>query len=290
MFCISEVALVEIDQLLNFIGAILGGGIIGAIISAIVTMRFGERWVETFRIRREHSIKLNEGFLKPWLSKIKEYSKIDAAYSKDSDKMVGVEPEYPTDLNFFDEAKSHLETKYPNVLEAWEELKRVTSQHNEKLAIVLEELRTSIIGELKMHCYYYNLGAEEPAEHIKPDKIAQQVYQEIESRAQYERKWFRGEPRVTPVIIGSLKFFRLEWGNNILIRSRDEEKVISSIPFINQLIETPKFNKEEKNLTKRKDEIYKVKRDDFEAKIKEVIESIDLGNILEGKCRHCRKI
>jgi len=63
--------------------------------------------------------------------------------------------------------------------------------------------------------------------------------------------------------------------------------VNSSIPLINQLIETPKFKKEEKNLTKRKDEIYKIKREDFEAKIKDVIESIELGNILKGKCRFC---
>ena len=275
------------DQIINFIGAILGGGIIGAIISALATIFFGERRVETLRRRRDHSIKLNDAVLKPWLSKVEEYCKIEAMYSQNNNRMMGVEPKNPTDLEFFDVAIKHLETKYPNILEAWEELKRATSKHNEKLAIVLEEIRSSIIRELKMHCYYYSLGAKEPEEHIKPDKIAQQIYQEIESRAQYKRKWFRGKPRVTPVIISGEKFFRLEWVNNILIRSRDEKKVESSIPFINQLMETPKFIKEEKNLTKRKDEVSKIEREDFEAKIKDVIESIDLGNNLKGKCRFC---
>jgi hypothetical protein len=243
--------------------------------------------IEIARIRREHSIKIKDGALKPWLSKIEEYCKIDAVYSKDSDKMVGVEPNDPTNLEFFDVTKSHLETKYPNILKAWEELKRVTLKHNDKLAIVLEELRTSIIRELKMHCYYWSLGAEEPEEYIKPDRIAQQIYKELEWRAPHKRKRIGGAPHVTPVIISGEKFYRLEWGNNTLIRSQVEKKVKSSIPLINQLLEAPEFQKEEKSLTKRKDEIYKIKREDFEAKIKDVIDSIELGNVLKGKCRFC---
>jgi len=158
-------------------------------------MFYGERWVEASRRRREHSIRLNDGVFKPWLSKVEEYCKNDAVYFKNSDKMVGVEPKNPTDLEFFDEAKNHLETKYTNILEAWEELKRVTLKHNEKLAIVLEELRTLIIRELKMHCYYWSLGAEEPEEYIKPDRIAQQIYQELEWRAPYKRMGWRSASR-----------------------------------------------------------------------------------------------
>lgn len=90
-----------------------------------------------------------------------------------------------------------------------------------------------------------------------------------------------------PLLVSGETFYQLQWGNNTLIRSRDEKKVKSSIPLINQLIETPKFKKEVKNLTKRKDEIYKTKREDFEVKIKEVIKSIELGNVLKGKCRFC---
>jgi len=52
-------------------------------------------------------------------------------------------------------------------------------------------------------------------------------------------------------------------------------------------METPKFKKEEKHLTKRRNENYKIKREDFEAKIKDVIKSIELGNVLKGKCRFC---
>jgi hypothetical protein len=278
---------IQADQIINFIGAILGGGIIGAIISALATIFFGERRVETLRRRREHSMKLNDGVLKPWLSKVGEYCKIGATYSCDVHKIVGLKPNDPTELAYFDVAKSHLETRYPSILEAWEEFKRVTYEHNQKLATVLEKIRTLIVKEFKMPCYYWSLGAKEPKAHVKPDRIAQQIYQEIEDRVKYNIKWFRGEPRISPVIISDEKFYRLEWGNNLLIRSRDEKRVESSIPFISELVETQKFQEEEKSLTKRKNEFYQRRREDFEIEIKNVIKSIELGNILKGKCRFC---
>jgi len=275
------------NQLLNFFAAMLGGGIIGSIISALATKYYGERWVERFRIRRSHSVKINDEVFKIWLDKAKDYVNIGSTYSKKTGAMVANKPKDPKDLRFFDEAKSHIEAKYPNILKVWEELKLVTSRHNEKLAVVLEEIRTAIIEEFKMHCYYWSLGTEEPEEHILPDKIAQQIYGEIESRAQYDRKWFRGEPRVTSYLSRNEKFFQLEWENNRVIRSQNEKKVKDCIPFIKQLVETSIFIENEKNLTKGKNEIYKIKLEDFETEIKDVIKSIELGNILKGKCRFC---
>jgi len=275
------------NQLLNFFAAMLGGGVIGSIISALATKYYGERWVERFRIRRVHSVKITDEVLKIWLDKAKDYVNIGSTYSKKTGTMVANKPKDPIDLRFFDEAKSHLEAKYPNILKVWEELKLVTSRHNEKLAVVLEEIRTAIIGEFQMNCYYWSIGTEEPEERILPDKITQQIYREIESRAQYDRKWFRGKPHVTSYQSRNEKFFQLEWENNRVIRSRNEKKVKDSIPFINQIVETPKFIEKEKNLTKGKNEIYKIKLEDFETEIKDVINSIELGNLLKGKCKFC---
>ena len=275
------------SQLLNFFATLLGGGLIASIISVLATKYYGERWVERFRVRRDHSVKINDEVFTIWLDKAKDYANMGSSYSNKTDKMIENKPKDPIDLRFFDEAKSHLEAKYPNILKVWEELKLVTSRHNEKLAFVLEEIRIAIIGEFKMHCYYWSLGTEEPEERILPDKITQQIYREIESRAQNNRKWFRGKPLVTPYTSRDEKFFQLEWENSRVIRSRNEQKVIDSIPFINQIIETPKFIEKEKNLTKEKNEIYKIKLEDFETEIKDVIKSIELGNILQGKCRFC---
>ena len=79
--------------------------------------------------------------MKPWLNKVEEYCKIEAMYSHNADKMMGVEPKNPTDLKFFEEVKSHLKSKYPNVLQAWDELKIVSSEYNKELATLLEEIR-----------------------------------------------------------------------------------------------------------------------------------------------------
>ena len=265
----------------------LGGGIIGSIISALATKYYGERWVERFRIRRVHSVKINDEVFKIWLDKVKDYINIGSTYSKKTGRMIANEPKDPTDLRFFDEAKSHIEAKYPNILKVWEELKLVTFKHNEKLALVLEELRTAIIREFKMHHYYWSIGAEEPEERIMPDKFAQQIYREIESRAQYNRKWFRGKPRVSPYIAHDEKFFQLEWGNQRVIRSQNEKKVKDAIPFINQLIDTSRFIEKQKNLAMEEKEIYTIRLEDFKTKVKEVIKSIELGNLLKGKCRFC---
>ena len=78
-----------------------------------------------------------------------------------------------------------LEIRIP-ILKAWEELKLATSRHNEKLATVLEEIRTAIVEEFKMYCYYWSPNAKEPEERILPDKIAQQIYKI--SRYQYDSK------------------------------------------------------------------------------------------------------
>jgi len=132
----------DIAQILYFLGAILGGGIIGAIISSLATVFFGERRVETLRRRRDHSIKLNDGVLKPWISKLQDYCKSGRAiYNHEVTRIVENKPKDPTDSEFFTEAKSHLESNYPAVLKSWEELKQATLSHNEKIATVLEETR-----------------------------------------------------------------------------------------------------------------------------------------------------
>jgi len=277
----------EIDQFLNFIGAILGGGIIGAIISALATIFYGERRVDTLRRRREHSIKLNDEVFKRWLEKVGDYSKIDVAYSKDIGKIVGVEPKDPTDLEFFDVAKSHLESKYPYILKEWEELKHVTLEHNKELAILLEEIRTLTIKELKMPCYYSSLPGRAPEEHITLNRFVECIYKEMEYRVRAEREWLFEKPIIQPVIYGGEKFYELAWGSYRLVKSRDEKEVGRAILLISQLIETPKFKEEVKNLMKEEDEIYKIKRENFERKIKDLIKSVELGGILKGKCRFC---
>jgi len=274
------------EGLNSLIGAI-AGAIIGAMISSLAVMFYGERWVETLRRRREHSIKLKDDVLKPWLAKIGEYCKIDAVYSRDVDKMVGVEPQDPTDLEFFDVAKSHLESKHPEILKDWEELKHVTFKHNKELATFLEKIRTLTIEELKMPCYYSNLPGEAPEEYIAVNRFVENAYEEVEFSLRTGRKWAIGKPAIRPVTYGNEKFCELEWGSYRLVKSRNEKEVERARFLIDKIVEKAEFREEVKDLIKKEDQIFKIKRENFEQKIREVIKSIEAGNILKGKCRFC---
>jgi len=77
----------------------------------------------------EHSLRLKSDFFKPWVDKIEEYCKIGAGYSIEMGEMVAVEPRELNDLQFYDEAISHLEN-YKHLVSDWETLKQTTLKLN----------------------------------------------------------------------------------------------------------------------------------------------------------------
>lgn len=241
---------------------------------------------ELGRRRQDHSIKIKDEALKPWLAKIEEYAKIDALYSKDKDKIVGSEPTDPTDLDFFDVAKSHLETRYPEIMEAWTNLKSVTRTHNLRLAAFFEETRVLIIEALKLHCHYSNSQGRTPEEYITIDRFVRILYEEMKLKNMQE-DWRMERPKTYPVMYGSETFYELEWASYRLMKSRDKEKAEEAIQLIDQLAANPQLMGKVADLEKSLDEIQKVKRADFERKLKEVVKSIELGRLLEGECRFC---
>ena len=83
---------------LNFWAAMLGGGIIGALIGAVATIFFGPRWVEKLRMRRFHAEKIEEVVLKPWLANYdKDYCKVSGEYSVKTMSFVPFMPKDPQD-------------------------------------------------------------------------------------------------------------------------------------------------------------------------------------------------
>jgi hypothetical protein len=268
-------------------------GLLGTLVKTIkitpkIPRESPDAQLELARRRRDHSIKIKDEALKPWLTKIEECCNIDVIYSKQMDKMIGVEPRDPTDLEFFDVAESHLETKYPEILEVWNELKLATSVHNQKLAIFLEEIRTLTIEALNIPCQYSNLiRGGMPEEYIMMDRFVKNFYEEMRLRISTEREWSMGKLITNPVMYGTVTFYELEWAGYRLMRVRDKEKVERATLFVDHLIGTPQFLMEVEKLMKSLDEIQEVKRKNFEMKLKEVVKSIELGRLLEGECRFC---
>jgi hypothetical protein len=134
------------DNLLTVIISLVGS----VITSFVVAKYYGARWVETRRSKMEHSVKLNDSFFKPWLGKIgehnDEYCKIDAFYSREIGKVV---PSKPRDLQFHEEAMSHLKS-YDQLFSDWDKLKKITLESNEELASLFEKIRILVKKEIDL--------------------------------------------------------------------------------------------------------------------------------------------
>lgn len=266
--------------------------VISAIISFVVGFLaakfYGPRWVERSKRHRDHSVILNNDVFKPWLAKLEEYCEVGAVFDFNVDKLVAIEPKDPANLEFFAEAKSHLESKYLDVLNAWEELKGTTLEHNKELATFLEEIRTLIVKEVAMPCYYWGMRGEVPERYVRPARLALHIYEIISHEIRTGRQGRK--PNVKPSISGNVTFHELDWENDSsLVRSRDKKEVDKCMPFIIQLVETPNYRSKTKNLLEKESKVLEPKCADFNAKMTTLIKSIALGNVIRGKCQHCPK-
>lgn len=161
--------------------------IVSVVTTLLVSKYYGEHWVEIGRRRKEHSVALKDSFFKPWLDKItdgKDYCKIDAYFSKELGKMAALQPRDPSDLQFYDEAMSHLKD-YGKLLDDWKDLKQTTLTFNEELAIFFEGIRIRTKKELDLQYWcssYLNpqYSGDEPDEYLCPDSFIRAVYGETE--------------------------------------------------------------------------------------------------------------
>lgn len=184
------------DNLLTTIISLAGS----AAISFLVAKYFGERWVETRRIKREHSVKLVDSFFKPFLNKIgynDEYCKIDAFYSREMDKFVSSKPRDPKDLQFYVEAMSHLEN-YGNFLSDWNELKQVTLELNEELASIFEKNWLLAKKEIDLPYWCPGYSGDEPFDYLCPTAFIRSAFEEICYRFERNSKQFIGSGKIQP--------------------------------------------------------------------------------------------
>lgn len=168
------------DELSTVIISLIGS----AVISVLVAKYYGERWVETRRSRMEHSVKLKDDFFKSWLSKIggysdeyhKIYCKIGTQYSKEIGKMVPLEPEEPDNLQFYDEAVSHMKN-YEQLIKDWKNLKQITLKLNEELAILFEEIRILVKKEIDFPYWCPGYSGDEPDKYLCPNTFIGSIYE-----------------------------------------------------------------------------------------------------------------
>jgi len=266
--------------------------IISAITSFFITKYYGERWVLIQRNRKEHSVTLNDGFFKPWLSYFKkealEYCKIDAFYSIENGKMIPLEPKEPDNLQFYDEAMSHLKN-YEQFLTNWGNLKQITLELNEYLAILFEDIRILVKKKVNLPYWCWGDTGDEPEKYLCPDEIVRAIYEEVGGRLKTSRGRYFGVGEIRDVTHGKKISYRFEWRNRYLAYSPDKEVVERIQQLFIQLIEDVGYKEKIKDFMNKQKETYDKALEKVQDDITTIIKSIDLGNIIEGKCEYCPK-
>lgn len=251
---------------------------------------YGERWVETRRSRMEHSNKLKDHFFKPWLEKISEYKneycEIDAKYSIEKGKIVPLKPTEPDNLEFFTEAMSHLKN-YEKLLKDWENLKQETLKFNEELAILFEEIRVLILKEIDMPYWCPRYSGDKPDEYLCPNKFIRSIFDEVVWRIETGRKQFYGNGTISPTISGEKRFYYLKHGHYELAGSLNEELMKQTQQLFSKFIEDKQYRRRIKAFMNKKKDAYDKKLEKVKEGIRDIIKSIELVNIIKGKCRYC---
>jgi len=277
----------KMDNLLTAIISLVGS----AVISFVVAKYYGERWVETRRSKMEHSAKLNDSFFKPWLSKIGEYNdeycKIDAFYSREIGKVVPSKPRDPKDLQFHEEAMSHLKS-YDQLLSDWDKLKQITLELNEELASIFEEIRILVKKEIDLPYWCPDYSGDEPFEYLCPTAFIRAAYDEICYRLKRNSKQFIGSGKIQPTTYVDKKIYCYSWWNMNLARSPDEEIIKKTQLSFSNLINNGGYGERMEHFAARQKETYDNQLEKVKQDIGEIIKSIELGNIIKGKCQYCQ--
>ncbi len=262
--------------------------IVGAATSFLVA-----KWVETRKSRMKHSVKLKDDFFKSWLSKIGEYDdeycKIGAQYSKEIGKMVPLEPKEPYNLQFYGEAMSHLKN-YEQLPEDWKNLKQITLKLNDELAIIFEEIRVLVKKELDLPYWCPSYSGDEPDEYLCPSTFIGAIYEELEGRIKKDRKQFVGSGKVEPTIHGDKTIYYFKWWNEqYMARSPKKEHMEKAQQLFSQFIDDEKHKERIKAFVAKTKGTYDKALEKVKQDIGDIIKSIELGNIIKGKCQHCPK-
>lgn len=275
------------DDLLTVIISLVGS----AVTSFAVAKYYGERWVETRRSKKEHSVKLSDSFFKPWLSKIGEYNdeycKIDAFYSREIGKVFPLKPRDPKDLQFHEEAMSHLKS-YDQLLGDWDKLKQITLELNEELASIFEEMRILVKKEIDLPYWCPDYSGDQPVKYICPTAFIRAAYDEICYRLKQNSKQFIGSGEILPTMHGDKKIYYYRWWSRDLARSPDEKIIKKTQLSFSHLIQDGGYGERMEHFVARQKETYGNQLEKVKQDIGEIIKSIELGKMIKGKCQYCK--
>jgi hypothetical protein len=276
----------------NFWAALLGGGVISAIISSLVSLliafRLGPRHVEKERAKREHSMKLMTGGLIPWRDGRGLLCRVGFQYSPETERFEGMIPEDPKSPVFFDVVKAHLTSGHSGILEIWEDYKLAVLRHNRNVAEFLEGINKQIASSAKLPQYHHLLRQNEPDEYIIPTRMAEEIYNWLRYESDRGKEW-NEVPKVGSYIAGEDTWYQLASSGATFGRARTPKKFNSTLSTFDTIRNSAQNKRIVDQFVKTEREVLPIKEKQFEDEINKIIRSIELGNCLTGKCEDCPK-
>lgn len=265
--------------------------VITLIVSIYCAKYYGERGVEIARRRREHSVRLKEEALERWLNTLqscigfirRKERIVKGVFITKNRRFKPIEPRDPP-TEFFEYFKQHLETGYPNILKKWEKIKQMALSVNKQTANFLEKLCSIIAKEMKAerekeprHLLY-----RRPIRFVYP-RFAEAVYTELQSLLITKERKIR-------YLHEEIKYenmeYTLSYDGSLIYKSNRVRDLKKGQTLFEKLIASQENLQEVKKLIEQRQEVEKELRN-FEKALRELKDSIDLGNILKGKCEYC---
>lgn len=264
--------------------------LIATIISAIVTWFSSDRWVAKNQLKREHSLKLKDSSIIIWINKIDSMCPTSVEYDHNYGKIYGTDSQSYEYLQYSDFIESHMTSGYSELHAQWMEYKLLTESCADIRASILDDLREEfekISQEIEVPYHYHKQGISRPTFYIQPFEIAEAIMREKLNRFECFEDWYIGKPSTQNHQVGEKIYPRLYYHNNDL--------ALTEINNINAIREKMYEILDDREYHSRFVELHMAERDValkkkvFVGRLYQLVEYIELGNNLKGRCRACDK-
>lgn len=256
-----------------------------------------ERWVEHYRLKREHSIQLAEKSLSEWKKRINEFTILDSKPNSESFEFEVVYPEKIYSIIYFHFLEEHLRKAHPFILELWSSVENHHTDMNEWRANILDNMRQIIINDaylegLELHPHYYIQSFESrldpPPEYYEPDTIVNSLFNEIEYFQKYNKHWLNFELRTRSIDINEQRHiaYELVYDNKTIFRTLNKDDINILEKWFSDLSERQEFINNINILNNGIAELERLKKE-FDITINQLIWFVQLGNNLKGNCPFC---
>jgi len=276
----------SVDTLLIEIGKVIFTTIVATAISLYAQKRF----VEKNQKKSQHSKDIAMESLGVLAQRIRDICQEGCEYNFENDRLVPKKLHPYTSIPYYNYVKEHFLTGYAEEWKLWLSIEDISREYNTKYAEISEKIRQDLFKEypsFKEKEYYHKIGHFDPPTFLKPDYIANTIIEELLNRLKGFKEWFPGSLEQSYFESGGKRIFTVKTTNGPhLSQSNNQDKSQAISLFITRKVTNVELVKEVAVLQKLKEqkESYFTLLSD---RIAEIKSSIELGDLIKGKCDVC---